>query len=260
MMLNKNNSRHNKIDKCWRVFAMLLTTLFFCSQTAHANDAEKVQVVDPFIELHTGPGDGHPIFQLVKKNGWITILARKTDWFRVRTEQGIEGWVYRTQMEQTLTTSGSQTKFRDLTFADLSQRKWEAGALAGDFDGATSLRVYGGMGLTNKLTAEVGLTHALGDYASHWLLSGNLAALPFPAWRASPFFRLGVGIIRTQPNASLVETPDRTDNFAMVGGGLRFYMTQRFLLRAEYNSYVIFSSRDANEEPREWTVGATVFF
>ncbi len=53
-----------------------------------------------------------------------------------------------------------------------------------------------------------------------------------PDWRLSPFVTLGTGIVRIEPKATLVPPLDRTDQTAYVGGGLRFYLTRRFFVRA----------------------------
>ena len=42
--------------------------------------------------------------------------------------------------------------------------------------------------------------------------------------------------------------------------GLRGYLTNRFLLQAEYRGYVVFTSRDDNEELDEWKAGFAFFF
>ena len=42
----------------------------------------------------------------------ITVLKRRTDWFRVRTAKGKEGWVKRADMELTLTPDGEQYLLR----------------------------------------------------------------------------------------------------------------------------------------------------
>ncbi|HHH47424.1 MAG TPA: hypothetical protein ENK51_00830, partial [Gammaproteobacteria bacterium] len=39
-----------------------------------------LQVAEPFIELHTGPGVGYPVFHVVDRAGFIEVLKRKTDW------------------------------------------------------------------------------------------------------------------------------------------------------------------------------------
>ena len=57
-----------------------------------------------------------------------------------------------------------------------------------------------------------------------------------------------------------MQTEDRTDPTAYAALGVRGFLTNRFLLQAEYRSYVVFTSRDENEEIDEWTVGFTYFF
>ena len=57
-----------------------------------------------------------------------------------------------------------------------------------------------------------------------------------------------------------MQTEDRTDQVGHVGVGLRMYVTERFMFRAEYNSYLTFTSRDDNEELDEWKAGFAFFF
>src|SRR5512134_3131367 len=73
--------------------------------------AEKVQVTDPYIELRTGPGRGYPVFFVAGREEWIEIVLRHTDWFKVRTASGSEGWVHRAQLETTLTEAGATKAF-----------------------------------------------------------------------------------------------------------------------------------------------------
>jgi hypothetical protein len=84
--------------------------------------------------------------------------------------------------------------------------------------------------------------------------------VPVPEWRIQPFLSMGTGMIRIQPKGSLVQTPARTDQFAYVGGGLRAYLARRFIIRAEYKEYVVFTDRDENEEANEWKIGFAFFF
>jgi hypothetical protein len=57
-----------------------------------------------------------------------------------------------------------------------------------------------------------------------------------------------------------VQAEDRTDQEAHVRFGLRSHLGRRFLLRAEYTSYVVFTKRDSNEELGAWTAGFSFFF
>ena len=76
-----------------------------------------------------------------------------------------------------------------------------------------------------------------------------------PQRRISPFVSLGGGIVQISPKATIVQSEDRTDPAAYSGLGLRGYLTNRFLLQAEYRKFVVLTSRDDNEEIDEWTVG-----
>ena len=62
----------------------------------------EVTIQDPFIELHTGPGRGYPIFHVAGRGERVEVLRRRTDWFQVRVPRGEEGWVPLEQMARTL--------------------------------------------------------------------------------------------------------------------------------------------------------------
>jgi len=138
------------------VFLLILLQCLLASFAYGAKSYPRVQVADPYIELHTGPGRGYPIFFVVDRGDWVEILKRRTDsWFKVRTASGKEGWVTRRQMEQTLTVTGEATHFVDPGLVDFAERRWEAGAMGGRFKGNDVMTVYGGLAFTPNLSAEV---------------------------------------------------------------------------------------------------------
>ena len=187
-------------------------------------------------------------------------MRRKTDWFKVRSPDGKEGWVAKRQMELTLEDDGTELDFEVIDIEDFTNAKWEFGVLAGDFGGANSVALYGGYSLTPQVSVEVWGSQILGNFSNGWTGSVNVVHEAFPDWRVSPFFTLGAGVIRTEPKSTIVQGEDRTDQIGHVGAGFRIYAARRFLLRAEYKSYVVFTSRDDNEEVEEWKVGFAFFF
>ena len=220
----------------------------------------QVRINEPYIELHTGPGRGFPIFHVVDRGELVDVIKRRTDWFMLRTAKGKEGWARRSAMVLTLTPDGGETQFADADFGDFSRRRWEAGVMAGDFEGADILTAYAGYMMTRNLSVELQLSQAFGDFSDALLASINLLAQPFPEWRASPFFLLGTGVIQTDPNVTLVSEEDRTDQITNVGVGLRVYLTRRFIFRAEYQNHVILQTTDDNQEIDEWKAGFAFFF
>jgi hypothetical protein len=244
-------------------FGCLVAVVLLVCQSAPlqaADEYRSVAVADPYLELHTGPGRGYPIFHVVDRGETVQVIKQRTEWYLVRAANGKEGWVDRAQMEKTLQPDGEQVSFARATIEDFTNAKWETGVLAGDFGGANIVSLYGGYSLNPNIAIELWASQILGNFSNGWMGSVNIVHETWPEWRVSPFFTLGAGVIHTEPKSTIIQGPDRTDQVGHVGAGFRIYATRRFLLRAEYKSYVVFTSRDENEEVEEWKVGFAFFF
>jgi len=233
---------------------------FLTAPLQAAEELRSVIVADPYLEMHTGPGSGYPVFHVIDRGESVEIVKQRTSWYLVRSDRGKEGWVDRAQMEQTLQPDGQQVSFNEAGIEDFTNAKWETGVLAGDFGGANIVSAYGSYSLNPNVSVELWGSRILGNFSNGWMASVNVVHEAWPEWRVSPFFTLGAGAIRTQPKSTIVQGTDRTDEIGHVGAGFRIYATRRFLLRAEYKSYVVFTSRDENEEIEEWKVGFAFFF
>ncbi len=240
--------------------SLLIILLLLAASALHAKEYREVSVADPYIEMRTGPGKGYPITYVAERGENVEIIRRKTDWFKVRTDRGREGWVNIVQMEQTLDAAGETTEFERVGRDEFLQRRWETGILTGDFSGADTVSIYGGYSISRNLSVEVWGSQLIGNFSNGWLGTVAVVHETWPEWRISPYFTLGTGIVQTSPKSTLVATPDRSDQFAMVGAGARVYVTRRFVLRGEYKSYVVITSRDDNEEVEEWKLGFGFFF
>ncbi len=250
------------------IFASLVS--FGASSNASAEEEEYfVKVADPYIELHTGPGRGYPIFYVAARGEWVQLIHRKTDWFWVKTEDGKEGWVSAGQLAMTLNPSGKRVDIKDPDEKDFKVRNWEYGVMLGRFgadfgnvdEGLAIISFYGGYHFTENISNEIIFSQASGSVSSKTVLSLlNIVHEPFPEWTVSPFFTLGTGWLQTKPKSTLGAARDRTDQYANFGFGVRMHLTKRFLLRAEYKEYVVFTSRDENEEITEWKAGFGFFF
>jgi len=219
-----------------------------------------VAVADPYLEMHTGPARGYPVFHVVDRGESVEIIKQRTDWFLVRDADGDEGWVDQAQMELTLNPDGSEVDFQRANLEDFTNSKWEIGALAGDFGGANIVSLYGAYSLNPHVSLEAWGSQILGNFSNGWMASVNVVHETWPDWRVSPFFTLGAGYIRTEPKSTIIQGEDRNDQIGHAGAGFRVYMTRRFVFRAEYKTYVVFTSRNDNEEVEEWKVGFAFFF
>jgi len=230
---------------------------------AHAaDDFFRAQVAEPYLELHTGAGRGYPVFHVVDRGETVEVIKRRTDWFLVRTQKDKEGWVSRADMAQTLTLAGEPTQFAEPDIGDFSRRRWEVGLIGGDFEGADVATAYGAYAFTSNLFVELSASQIFGDFSDSYMGLVSLVAQPFPEWRLSPYFTVGAGLIYTDPKSTLVDESDadRTDQVGSTGVGVRFYLTRRFVLRAEYRRNTIFQDKDDNQEIDAWQAGIGFFF
>ena len=116
----------------------------------------EVVVSDPYIDLHTGPGRGYPIFYVAAQGDHITILKEQTEWYKMRTPRGKEGWVNVSQMSSTLDLDGQPIDFPEYGLDEFAQAALgrSASAAATSTARAFSART-GTFALTPNISAEL---------------------------------------------------------------------------------------------------------
>jgi len=221
---------------------------------------EKVQITDPYIELHTGPGRGFPIFFVAERSEWIEILLRHTDWYKVRTANGQEGWVNRSQLETTLTEAGTTKTFRDVVLDDYLRRRLELGAAWGLFEGEPMVKIWTAYRFADTLSIEATIGQVQGTFAGTELWNINVNVEPWSDRRLSPFFGVGLGRFTNIPNLSLVNAVDTTANLANAAIGVRYHIAERFVAKLDYTIYAAYVSDNATNQYRAVTLGVAFFF
>jgi len=221
---------------------------------------ERLQVTDPYLQMHTGPGRGFPVFNVVARGEWVEIELRHTDWYRVKSDGGKVGWVPRSQLESTLTAGGARKSFRDVLVDDFLNRKVQLGAAYGRFKSEPMLKLWTSYRLSETLSLEgtVGQVQGVFSGTDFWHL--DLTAEPWSDQRISPFLAVGVGKFRNFPNQSLVGANTTNAKMANAGIGVRYYLSDRFVVRADYSLYTVFVNDAKTSEYRAWTAGLAFFF
>jgi uncharacterized protein YgiM (DUF1202 family) len=217
-------------------------------------------VTEPFLELHTGPGRGYPVTQVVARGESVDVLFRRTEWFKVRTERGVEGWASERSLLNTTLADGSPFRFDRGDRQGFRSHRWEGGILAGDYAGATLVEGFWARSLTDNLKLELYAGQFLGNLSNGYVADLGLNHVFMPEWRFSPFVTLGTGVERTEPKATLVTPLNQNYQTAYAGAGARYYLTRRFFLRAEYRHHTVFTKSDANEVKQEWKIGFAFFY
>jgi hypothetical protein len=225
-----------------------------------APPADRLSVADPFLEMHTGPGRGYPVFFTVQRGQWVRIEQRHTDWFLVRSAEGKLGWVPRAQLEKTLTAAGARKTFRDVLLEDYLHRRVEAGAAWGRFKSEPAFKFWGTYRLSETISAEASFAQVQGVYSGSTLWHVNLNMEPWVEQRLSPFFGVGLGRFNNVPNRSLVENQDTHAHLGNASLGLRYHLTDRFVLRLDATLYSAFLSDTRSADYRAYYAGLSFFF
>ena len=169
----------------------LLMMLIIGPGPARADSSHKILIADPFIELHTGPGRGYPVFHVIERGREVTIVKRRTDWFELRTDRGVQGWAPREQMIATLEPTGEPLDLQEPARENYMSRRWQAGVAGGDFSGASMISMFGGYAFSDNLSIELTLNHIIGEFSNGYSATLGLMHVFVPEWRISPYFTLG---------------------------------------------------------------------
>ena len=242
--------------------ALALCLALIVARPAFAEEpaGERLQVADPFVELHTGPGRGYPVFFVAARHEWITIELRHTDWYRVRAAGGQVGWVARQQLETTLTEAGGQKTFRDVLLDDYLRRRVEMGAAFGRFKTEPLLKVWTAWRFSDAMAVEATVGQAQGIFSGTDFFHLNLTVEPWSDQRLSPYFGIGLGQFNNIPNTSLVDAVPVNARLGNAGIGLRYHINDRFVARADYTLYTAFVADTRSTEYRAFTLGISFFF
>jgi hypothetical protein len=247
--------------RSFTVVGLLLSLVLLAAPAVSRERAHlQVYITAPYLELRSGPGRGYPVFHVAERDESVVVLFRRTDWFKVRTQRGVEGWAAQRDMLRTVLADGTPFTFDLGDRAGFTSHNFEMGIFAGDYGGATIVSGYGSYSFNSQLAAELSVGQFLGKFSNGVTGDLGLTHVIMPEWRLSPFLMLGTGLVHITPKTTLVLPSERTDQTAYVGGGVRFYLTRRFFVRAEYKSHMIFTKRNANEEVDEWKLGFAFFF
>jgi hypothetical protein len=220
----------------------------------------EVAIADPYLELRTGPGRGYPVFRVIPRGEKVQILFRRTDWFRVRDDHDAEGWANLGNMQETLLASGEKLPIEDLSHRDFDNQPFELGAQSGNFGGGNVNTLYLGYSMNPNLSAELAVSQTLGHASNSTIVLLGLAHAPRPDWPVAPFVDLGTGVVKIAPKATIIAPPERTQQIAYYGLGAKWYLSRRFIVRADYRGYVIFTKQNTNEDRNEWKAGFAFFF
>jgi hypothetical protein len=218
----------------------------------------EVIITDPFIEMHSGPGRGYPVTYVVGRDETVTVLYSRTEWYKVRAQRGQEGWVRRSDLARARLESGEPAPIPP--YPDFASHRWELGAGYGVFNHQNLVTGYGDFSLTDSLDAEFVLQQAFGTIDNRYIATIGLRHTFIPEWKwFSPTAGIGTGYQYIDDKVP-PKPIENHNQMAYVSLGVRGFITRRFMWRADWRKYDVFTHQNQNEEPEEWKFGLAVFF
>ena len=226
---------------------------------AHARDpALELVVTDPYLEMHTGPGRGYPVFYVVARGETVTVLYSRTDWYRIRAPRGEEGWARRADLSRTTMISGEPAPIPP--YPEFATHRWELGGGYGVYNRSNLVTSYVDFGLTDSLDIEAALQESYGTLDNRTIGTIGLRHTFLPEWKwFSPTASIGTGyqhVVTVAPPAAL----EKGNQMVYASVGARGFISERFMWRFDWRSYVVFNKLNKNEELEEWKLGLAVFF
>jgi len=240
--------------------ALFFSCLIFFTSNATADDKPiELQIEASYIELHSGPGIGYPVLNVIEKGELVEVLVKRTRWLKIKDQRNNIGWLNQNDLFG-LTQQGKKIVQSELTITDFQNRDYEVGVMYGDFEGADFYNIYLNYTLSPVFSAEVSAGKAQGTISDSDLFEVMLISQPFPELVVIPYLGIGSGIINTKPHSVLADSEKRQDTLMAAAIGLKYHLARNFLLRAEYKYSLVLTNRDENEKVQVWKLGFSVFF
>ncbi len=243
---------------------LIITTLVFSAVTNAQELPLNLKVIDPYIELHSGPGAGYPTFYTIEQGEDVTVLTRRTGWYEVKAQNGKIGWAVASQVARTLLPTGEPVDLPSVSYGDYLKNSWRAGFKMGRFnDGGLEGSDVFSFSLGYRPLSWLGMEIEDGKiYKSE--IKGNFQAInllfePFSQWKVSPVLTVGTGRIEIESQPELTPLEFDKESFTSFGLSANYYLGRNFVLKAGYQSYIVSTNTD-NERLAQWNIGFNAFF
>lgn len=219
-----------------------------------------LEVAEPYIEMHTGPGRGYPVFNVVEQGETIEILKRQPDWYKVKSTDGRTGWTKAEQLAHTLKPTGVPVDLPEVDHGDYLKSHWRVGFSAGQVDGASTFSITAGYRPLRWAGVEAEWGKIFDNSVTSDIYGFNLIMEPLPDWVLTPFISAGAGRISFDKRQKVVVEADGSSDYYSAGAGANYYIGRNFVLRGEYRWYSVSTDDDDSVGLNSWRLGLSTFF
>ena len=218
-----------------------------------------LEVDDPYIDMHTGPGRGYPVFNVVEQGDTIEILKRKTNWYKIRSSNNKTGWTKADQLAHTLKPTGVPVDLPEVGHGDYLTSHWMVGFTAGQIEGASTFSLTAGFRPLSWAGLEIEGGKIFDESVTSDYYGMNLLLEPMPDYIITPYVTLGAGKFSFNKRQKVVVDDAGSPTYGSIGAGIGYYVVSNFVIRGEYRGYSVSSDGD-RVWLNAWTIGLSAFF
>ena len=224
-----------------------------------SDEALVVEVMEPYIDMHTGPGRGYPVFNVVEEGETIEILKHKASWYKIRSADNKTGWTKATQLAHTLEPTGMPVDLPEIDHGDYLKSSWRIGFTGGQVEGANTFSITAGYRPLRWLGAEIEWGKIFDNSVTSDFYGINLLVEPKTDWLVTPFVTAGAGQFSFSSRQKVVVDDPGTSDYFSAGAGVNYYIGRNFVMRGEYRWYSVSTDND-KVGLNSWRIGLNIFF
>ena len=223
------------------------------------DDTLVLEVAEPYIEMHTGPGRGYPVFNVVEQGQTIEILKHKASWYKIRSVDNKTGWTKATQLAHTLEPTGLPVDLPEIDHGDYLKSSWRVGFTGGQIEGANTFSITAGYRPLSWLGTELEWGKIFDNSVTSDFYGVNFLMEPKTSWLVTPFVTAGAGQFSFDSRQKVVVEDAGTSDYFSAGVGANYYIGRNFVMRGEYRWYSV-STNDDTVGLNSWRIGLNIFF
>ncbi len=248
----------------------LLCFLLILTGGVHGSENLLLEIVEPYLDIRTGPGKSYPIYYIAQRGENIEVLKRRNNWFKIRLEgpggRAKSGWVHRDSIGETWVANITPDRDNPLlakndpSMTYIFDPKFYMGFNYGQMTAADFVGVRLGYQITDVVSVELQAEEFLArdSEGNTWALAASFA--PFTHWRLSPYVQLGGGEIHTSARGTNSQQNNGTDSFLQTAVGIQVLLTKQYRLSFEYRNLNVLTSGNENGELETWHIGFSAYF
>jgi hypothetical protein len=244
-------------DNWWNLFTNESTSSSSKSQTS---DMVTLSVIDTYLELHTGPGRGYPIFHVIEQGQAVKVLRRRSNWFYVSDRRNVEGWVKQEALARTIASTGLPAALPDVQHGDFLAQQGRIGFSMGKLGNSNTSSVSAGYRMLSFAGIEMEYGQIFADLEDGTSYGVNIIIEPIKNWSFTPFISTGIAWQDwKKKTVSSVGNNTFHSNSTFTGAGINYYIGLNFVVRGEFRQMAL-TQKNVSTSNSEWRLGFSSFF